>query len=160
MPVDPWSLGPDVFALASQSSESHGDTVSQEPVPTPNFSEPTVAIDSPLPSRKIVVPVASSSEPSLPTVTPLAEPLSSFISSSDTFYTVQLGTFLDRNKAQEFYDKASSVLGMTGSIQGDWPFFRLRFGEFPARVSADSLHRVAMSRGFYDARVLRITPPQ
>jgi cell division protein FtsN len=74
----------------------------------------------------------------------------------DTVYTVQLGTFLDKERAQSFYDRASEVLGLAGTIFGDWPFYKLQFGAYPTRASADSLHRVAMSRGFYDARVLKL----
>lgn len=159
MPVDPWSLGPDVFAIASQSQIVVADAVQNDIETVEVQPKPIAAVESLESSRVFNVPVATSNA-DLPVTQPTSQTLFSDTVDSDTIFTVQLGTFLDRVKAQEFYDRASSVLGITGSIQGDWPFFRLRFGEYFSRNSADSLHRVAMSSGFYDARVLKIPPVQ
>ena len=135
------------------------DTVQRDQSVVEDQAEPKVAVESLESSRKLSAPDATSNA-ELPVSTSGLQMPNSDIADSDTIFTVQLGTFLDRVKAQEFYDRASSVLGIKGSIQGDWPFFRLRFGEFLTRTSADSLHRVAMSCGFYDARVLKTTPSQ
>lgn len=152
--IDPWSLGPDVFALASHSDIIEVDTNQVEQEVTSEIAEPEVVVQATEPSRKFAEPAQPSAN--LPVTTQALDTLSSAESRPDTIFTVQLGTFLDKARAQEFYDRASSVLGMTGVIQGDWPFYRLRFGDFSTRTSADSLHRVAMSRGFYDARVMKI----
>lgn len=159
LPVDPWALGPDVFAIATQSQIVVADAVQNDIEIAEAQPKLSVVIEPLESSRVFNVPVATSNT-ELPVSLPTSEILASNIAVSDTFFTVQLGTFLDRAKAQEFYNRASPVLGISGSIQGDWPFFRLRFGEFSTRTSADSLHRVAMSCGFYDARVLKITPKQ
>ncbi len=159
MPVDPWSLGPDVFVIASQSQIVVADAVQNDIETVEARPKPIAAGESRESSRMLSVPVSRSSVEFSTSQLVLQTP-STHILDSDTIFTVQLGTFLDRVKAQEFYDRATLVLGITGSIQGDWPFFRLRFGEYFSRNSADSLHRVAMSRGFYDARVLKITPVQ
>lgn len=141
-PIDPWSLGPDVFAQAEV-----------RPIPTDSTSEqPTNSIEkSILISDTAAVLAAVSAQSVLPRdeqVVPLEL--------EEPQFTVQLGTFLDRARAQEFYDRAVPEMGMQGEIQSDWPFFRLRFGKFISRESADSLQMAAMKHGFYDARVVKL----
>lgn len=135
MPVDPWSLGPDVFA---QALPDFVPEVKQDELPLPDSL-------SSQPERAPQIDV-----PDAPT-----EVISKGAARRDSVFTVQLGTFLDQDKAEELNSKASATLGLQGVVHSDWPFFRLRFGAFVSRDAADSLHRVAMSRGFYDARVLK-----
>jgi cell division protein FtsN len=156
--IDPWSLGPDVFGTenSSDSSSLIVESISEDTI-VADSSFQTEVVDSssqitelpstPAEEEKIEVPVAANE----PDVGFQAAP-----DLPDTVYTVQLGTFLDKERAQSFYDRASEVLGLAGTIFGDWPFYKLQFGAYPTRASADSLHRVAMSRGFYDARVLKL----
>lgn len=160
LPVDPWSLGPDVFTI-SRTTES-GDS---EEVATYTPVEATISSipDGSLSTLDSVVEAQPDSNEielqgtSSPANAVSIEPAPPITARPAITFTVQLGTFLDRNKAQEFYDKAAAALGIGGTILSDWPFYRLRFGEFENRDSADSLYRVSMSRGFYDARVLKQT---
>jgi len=158
LPVDPWALGPDIFESPAPEHEQvvppvAADTLvfeqTAEDTVKPLTIEPAVA---PPPSTKRVPLFAVGESRELPTSEPLPEtpePLS-------TYFTVQVGTFVDKTKAQSLATRASNALGLPGYIQFDSPFYRLRFGELATREQADSLHRVAMSRGFYDARVVKI----
>lgn len=139
--VDPWSLGPDVFQTVLAET---ADTLTIEKIPPTEHEQQVIVLAD---SDTLV-----QTWPSIDAESPPAQPEA--LPPSVVFF-VQLGTFLDQAKAQEFCGRASSELEMTGKIQGDWPFYRVRFGEFYTRQSADSLHRVAMSHGFYDARVLK-----
>lgn len=173
--VDPWSLGPDVF-YGSQSrqevrkAESSNLTMNAEIVEVLGSKE---NLQEELNRVKLQPSVSESASES---GSPAANDLTRISNAADDStirdyeveqsgpsevplitYTVQLGTFLDREKAMDFQQRATVVLGLEGMVQSDWPFFRLRYGSFISRESADSLHRAAMSQGFYDARVLRIT---
>ncbi|MCB9368407.1 MAG: SPOR domain-containing protein [Calditrichaeota bacterium] len=146
LPVDPWSLGPDVFAQGMGDSvvvieeTFHVDLSQPESLHTISGDKSQQTLTDTFTAAASHVALSPASEPLLP----------------DTVFTVQLGTFLEKDRAQALYDRASESLGIAGRIEADWPFYRLQFGQYAERTSADSLHRIAMSRGFYDARVLKI----
>lgn len=153
--IDPWSLGPDVFQQDTFGNylNPQADVESRLGVETKRGARGVASDSTGVHSRgdgKLVV-TDSVLNVSQAAVLPAIE------TPSVSHFTVQLGTFLDRDKADEFCARANAVLGITGKILSDWPFFRIRFGEFLSRESADSLYRVAMAGGFYDARVLKIT---
>ncbi|MBK6767183.1 MAG: SPOR domain-containing protein [bacterium] len=160
LPVDPWSLGPDVFAIADSSLAAEkrltGEMIDDEnePVelPEPKSVETAVIQSSEVRREPLIATVQPRALPTTAAAPAETEPLTSY-------YTIQVGTFIDRAKAQDLASRASNALGLAGYIQFDSPFYRLRFGELGSREQADSLHRVAMSRGFYDARVIKIDQP-
>lgn len=177
LPIDPWSLGPDVFTelelkienldtiaeiqpqvqvdtaplteLEVQTTES---SVRVEPETLVMAQPPVVSI--PLEPKPLARPPAIESQAVPAATKPVIE-----TGQLDTYYTIQVGTFLDRTKATDFAARAATALGLPGIVQFENPFYRLRFGELATRVQADSLHRVAMSRGFYDARVVKLSNP-
>lgn len=177
LPIDPWSLGPDVFVefepkietidtVAQMERQTQAETVAQVE-PEAQIVEPTTQVESDKPT--IVAPPVVSipfepkslAQPPAIEVQAIPAAVKPEISPSqlDTFYTIQVGTFLDRTKATDFAARAATALGLPGIIQFESPFYRLRFGELATRDQADSLHRVAMSRGFYDARVVKLSNP-
>ncbi|MBK6909880.1 MAG: SPOR domain-containing protein [bacterium] len=154
MPLDPWTLGPDVFAQTKRvvEDESRADSAEAQIGSAP---VPSLPADQSAAAAKVVVVTADTVAPASESTLPVD--IADDVPNQPARFTVQLGTFLDRQRAQEFYDRAADQLGLSGVILTDWPFFRLRFGSYSTRESADSLHQVAMTRGFYDARVLRLT---
>ncbi|MCB9391160.1 MAG: hypothetical protein H6506_00725 [Calditrichaeota bacterium] len=74
----------------------------------------------------------------------------------ESLYAVELGTYLDRAKATVTAARASTLLGVTGILQLDTPFYHVLFSDSFSRGEADSLLKVVISRGYYDARVVEI----
>ncbi|MBL0060491.1 MAG: hypothetical protein IPP40_03130 [bacterium] len=60
IPLDPWSLGPDVFALTSHSQMVVDDTVQRDQSVVEDQAEPKVAVESLESSRKLSAPDATS----------------------------------------------------------------------------------------------------
>ncbi len=139
--VDPWSLGPDVFASIADSSEVNESLPVKAEAKDPNSRTPLSVDDS-------LLAVQGTSETEL-----LVHPVQSVAVSG---YALEIGAYLDRAKATATAARASTTIGLPGTLKFENPYYRVRLGDVATRAEADSLYRIAVTRGYHDAYIVEV----
>ncbi|MCL4304395.1 SPOR domain-containing protein [bacterium] len=139
--VDPWSLGPDVFKSNADSAEVNESLPTKAEVMDPNGQAPLSVNDS------------LSAFQETPEIELLVQPVQSAVVFG---YALEIGAYLDRAKATTTAARASTSIGLPGTLKFENPYYRVRLGEVATRAEADSLYRVAMTRGYHDASIVVI----